>query len=368
MTQSNKLLGLELLRFGSAIAILIWHYQHFSFIGTDYVGFDPQQQPFYGLLYFFYNYGGAGVQVFWTISGYIFAFNYAEKIGKRTVSPKKFVVSRFSRLYPLHLLTLFLVALLQIVYSMFARGKQFVYEDNSNFDFILHLFFASAWGPETRVGFNGPIWSVSIEILVYLIFFLHARYMAYGKSSTVLVLCAALVLEFLFPEYVLFDAVVFFYVGFLAHHFISSRFRKGNRKIQLLVAWLGLLIVLLFAAVTFVIKSNVTTEISENRYFFPTLILLTSAFLIVLVAPWKPKNATLGRTLESLGDLTYSSYLLHFPIQITLVTIFTATGQPVPWESGWLLVIYVSLVLSFSYATFRFFETPAKLYIRKIFS
>ena len=60
----DKLLGIELLRFASALAVLVFHYQHLAFVGTQQVNFEPTQQPFYSLLSFFYRYGFHGVQVF----------------------------------------------------------------------------------------------------------------------------------------------------------------------------------------------------------------------------------------------------------------------------------------------------------------
>ena len=70
--KNNKLLGLELIRFISAFAILIWHYQHFSFVADKPENFNREQQPYYYILILFYNYGGAGVQIFWSLSGFIF--------------------------------------------------------------------------------------------------------------------------------------------------------------------------------------------------------------------------------------------------------------------------------------------------------
>jgi peptidoglycan/LPS O-acetylase OafA/YrhL len=37
---------------------------------------------------------------------------------------------------------------------------------------MLQLFFASCWGLERATSFNGPVWSISVEVLVYLVFFL----------------------------------------------------------------------------------------------------------------------------------------------------------------------------------------------------
>ena len=41
--------------------------------------------------------------------------------------------------------------------------------------FVSHLLFASNWFARQPLSFDGPVWSVSIEILIYLFFFAVAR-------------------------------------------------------------------------------------------------------------------------------------------------------------------------------------------------
>ena len=96
----------------AALSVVIWHYQHFAWPGN----FIKEQQPLYKYLNIFYEKGYGGVHVFFCISGFIFFWKYRETISSRVVEGKEFFISRFARLYPLHLLTLFLVAFLQLVY------------------------------------------------------------------------------------------------------------------------------------------------------------------------------------------------------------------------------------------------------------
>ena len=83
--QKNRLLGIEILRFISAFSILIWHYQHFSFIADTPVNFEKEQQPFYSVLKIFYNHGHLGVNVFWCISGFIFFWKYRDIISEKSI-------------------------------------------------------------------------------------------------------------------------------------------------------------------------------------------------------------------------------------------------------------------------------------------
>ena len=170
MINKEKIISIELLRFVSAFSILIVHYQHFSYIGGEiHLDFQRNLQPFYNFLKPFYNLGSRGVLMFWCISGFIFFFKYFDLLQTKNVCAKKFAVARLSRLYPLHFFTLFLVLLLQWIYFI-SNDVYFVYQTNSIKNFFYHLFFISGWELEGR-GFNHPIWSVSVELIVYVLYF-----------------------------------------------------------------------------------------------------------------------------------------------------------------------------------------------------
>src|SRR6266704_2885242 len=99
--ETNKLLGLELIRFMSAVALLVFHYQHFAFTGVmQPADFHRSDQPLYGILSFLYEYGFEGVRVFWCISGFIFFWIYRDSISGGLIRGRKFFLLRFSRLYP----------------------------------------------------------------------------------------------------------------------------------------------------------------------------------------------------------------------------------------------------------------------------
>src|SRR6185437_3680142 len=76
---------------------------------------------------------------------------------------------------PLHFATLCLVGALNYLY-LYEHGQFFVYVYNDLRHFVLNLLFASGWGLETDYSFNGPAWSISAEVLFYLLFFMICRY------------------------------------------------------------------------------------------------------------------------------------------------------------------------------------------------
>lgn len=159
--EDHKFLGLEILRFVSAISVLFWHYQHFSVISYVPVDFIRDDQPYFAVFSLFYEFGYYGVQMFWAISGFIFFWKYRDAILNNKVSFIDFSILRLSRLYPLHFATLIIVALLQALY--FAKlGYFFIYKNYDVMQFILQLFLATNWFDKGLQSFNGPIWSISL--------------------------------------------------------------------------------------------------------------------------------------------------------------------------------------------------------------
>ena len=147
----------------AAMAVVLFHQRHFALAGieaqtvADYHLVEPGR----GWLWLVYDYGYLAVQLFWMISGLVFAGAY---LGRET-STRSFVVNRLARLYPLHLLTLLVVTGLQAV-ALARLGTTLIYGHYDPADFGAQLLFASNWVDSTRHTFNGPIWSVSVEVLV----------------------------------------------------------------------------------------------------------------------------------------------------------------------------------------------------------
>src|SRR5579859_7775280 len=88
--ETNKLLGLEALRFLTALAILIFHYRHFSFVADKSDGLVAEGLPYFGLLHPTYDSGAIGVWIFWCISGFIFFWKYRDPIADRAIGGWKF--------------------------------------------------------------------------------------------------------------------------------------------------------------------------------------------------------------------------------------------------------------------------------------
>ena len=97
----------------AACAVLFLHYQHFFVPPVDYQFHVNRAavSPLYHQLAWLFDNGHVAVQYFWAVSGFVFAHVYLADSGARG----RFWLARVARLWPLHLLTLVLVAVLPLV-------------------------------------------------------------------------------------------------------------------------------------------------------------------------------------------------------------------------------------------------------------
>src|SRR5271166_4052924 len=141
----QRLYSLDALRGVAALAVVLWHWQHFYAIsGAWQAGWQRSAQPFYPVLKPFYFVGWAAVDLFFALSGYVFFWLYAEAIASGAIGGGKFALLRFSRLYPLHFATFVLVALMQTMFHN-ATGTYFIYDANG-WDYAWRtLLMAQQW-------------------------------------------------------------------------------------------------------------------------------------------------------------------------------------------------------------------------------
>ena len=351
--RTSKLLGLELVRFACAMTVLVWHYQHFAMAG-DGAAMKQPHEPLGMLLWPLYEYGLFGVQVFWCISGFIFFWKYGDAIAARRVEAKRFFWLRFSRLYPLHFATLLIVAALQPIYVALA-GQAFVYPDNGPLNFLLQLGLADQWAGPRQYSFNGPIWSVSAEVFVYVLFFMLLR--AFGKSPWLILGAVGLAVASLWsginsPS--LMCAGYFFAGGAAAEWMHSERARRRpGEAMALALAWVAVAV-----AVAMV------TGLDRSSPIMAIWLLAICPPLLFIAARDLPALDRWKAPIQAAGNLTYSTYLVHFPLQL-IVAIGALAGRfALPVDRAWFLLAYLAVTIILGRIVFVRFEAPVQKLIR----
>jgi peptidoglycan/LPS O-acetylase OafA/YrhL len=335
----------NLLRGICAFSVLLWHYQNFFWNLND-SRFEVTRQPFYKLFQIPYTMGSIGVPIFWCISGLILIHSY-----QNSVSPtlQKFFISRLSRLYPLHFVTLLIVAALQQI-SLRAQATYQIYSQNDIFHFILNLFFIQSWGFENGRSFNAPSWSVSTEMIVYLIFFYTLRFVKrvklVGAISLFLIFSSELTSLVNLNNLIFFrECLAYFFLG-VSLYYLSDIKLKILRDLGVFIS----LLLILWGS-------------TESQDSHPLLV----GALVALFAFFDLTTFTrFFRPLRRLGELSYSIFLWHVPLQIALLLILDMFSIDLTIAyNHFFFLSFVLLTYFVGYLSYRYIEQPAQRYLRQ---
>jgi peptidoglycan/LPS O-acetylase OafA/YrhL len=344
----------DLLRGLSSIVILLWHYNHFwhPLFGVKFT-FDRTIQPLYFVFWPAYHYGLFAVQFFWLISGLVFAHVYAGS----SITAGEFALRRFARLYPLHAVTLIVVTVLQAI-SVASTGHTQIIGNFDLYHFIANvLFFTPNWG--RAYSFNSPIWSVTIEEVIYAIFFVLCSVIFVRRAVLPLLLCfACLLVTMTSPKLMLFSLCGFYFFAGTLLYQVAMTLRE--RPIS------GLVAMLFFAAGTALIL-RVPDSVGDPKFFIKPVVvflpLMAAAVLIDLRGWAKP----FFEKTKWLGDCTYSMYLWHFPVQIAVLIVLTYFGVSRDvFTSPILLLAWIASMIAIGRLSFVYLERPAQLALLRV--
>ena len=361
----NEFRGLDILRFVLSFAVVIWHYQHFFY---PFVPFSSREifldkQPYFKYLSFFYTEGLYAVHMFWFISGIIFTKIYRPKISSHKISLLTYLENRYSRLYPLHLFMLLLVFVLQALYFR-QNHTFFIYQDNSLKAFFQNLLYVQSWGLN-KFSFNGPTWSVSIEILVYLTFFICAAAgLMKSLKSQVFFFSFFLILKKWELVFVSEDLVTCFYFFFAGGLFLEVFNRIKDRP-----KWIVLSFILTGMALALTLFTpeaiNHVFQVATGRLDADILLFTVFVTLFFLVLFKRQVfDGIPNKYFQYLGNMTYSMYLIHFPLQLTIYLLYKPATYDMFLSTSFFFMYFITLFL-LARIVYTYFELPVQNYIRK---
>lgn len=96
-------------------------------------------------------------------------------------------------------------------------------------------------------------------------------------------------------------------------------------------------------------------------------LLVSVAFpaLIVALALSEHRIGRFSRHVGWIGNISYSSYLLHFPLQLTLVVVAFKLGIAIDYSSPLTLLLFMTALVGISLCSFYCFEQPSQRYLRQ---
>jgi peptidoglycan/LPS O-acetylase OafA/YrhL len=376
-SKRERLYGLDALRGMAALTIVLYHWPFF-FDGANFsASMRDSLLPFQGLLRVVYLYGYLAVDLFFGISGFVFFWLYADDVAFKRTSAPEFAIRRLSRLYPLHLVTLAVVALGQLG-MLRVTGEYFCIEWNDMRHLLLNLFMASSWGFERDMSFNGPAWSVSVEVALYAAFFLFCRWM---PRRSWLMLAVAFASRIVFHGYFPLGRGLwsFFIGGVIAQWYADAKRRPATEGRDGLIIggtlalWVATLLCvspgfLSPATIMTITRASDAQRATDVMYSLGNnwvrAVLFPATIVSVLLLDGK-----LGvrlRSLELLGEISYGTYLWHFPLMLLVVLASVRFGiDRATFGSSLYMLLFLSALVAWSLVSFRKFERPVQTWIRK---
>lgn len=377
----SRIGSLDVLRGVAALSVVFNHWKHFDHNVPPIGNVDRTASPFYALAKPLYEQGWVAVDLFFGISGFIFAYFFAQEIRGKRLRCSEFIVRRVSRLFPLLCLTTLVVAILQI-YSLSRYGYGIVYQNTNLYHLALNMIFASAWGFEAGPSFNGPSWSISVEMLLYVAFYISALLLGDRLRRIMVILLTILLgaaLQMTVAPHV-GRGLISFFIGWLVVEWLHDNLDRFPTALWIgaLAAMWGLAFAEAYAnvltrhcsaifAIALAPDQAASLALLGVRFLmifglFPG----TIAALVVLEARGAMHWAA---RFSVVGDISYPVYLLHFPLQCFVILIAKRAGLPTGYaDTPIFMALFFAVLIALSLLSAYWFEKPAQARIRKCLS
>lgn len=348
----NRLAGIDTLRGVASIGVsLFYHYTHFSSQFQTLMSAPLPEAPLFGnsLIRLVYLHGDLFVDFFFILSGYVMAHVYLDRISECSINFKEFIWLRLARLYPLHFLTTIATAILALAY-LWLWGRHPIYGNNDLVHFVLNVAFLQSGVVTEGFSFNGPAWSLSVEMFCYIIFYIICRKKCAPRVIQFMPLLGALLFtlplkfNFLLNSSIERGVLGFFLGALLWQALQGTPFLRVVRTIGLIgpIWW-----------------------IHHKGFGMYAAALAISVFILFIVNQSTFVQSALDhRVFSRIGELSYSIYLIHVPVQIMVLSILKLTGTRIPFSSPLFFVVVATAILVTSSIVYTKFELPLRAKMR----
>jgi peptidoglycan/LPS O-acetylase OafA/YrhL len=327
---------------------------------------------------------------FFVLSGFVMAANYRDRLA-RDGGVGRFLALRLARVWPLHLFTLALVALVLLAASSAAATRlghpvPAFTGVTSGPTFVLSALLLHAWHVVPYTVWNRPSWSISAEVTVYVLFALAMRWpAALRRAAVAVVLIGAPALIYFTKGQM--DVTFDWGVPRAAFGFVLGALVYAGTERWPLASWLREGTAATITEGAAVLASGLFVAFSGGK----ALSILSPVLFAVVVFVFSFERGVVSALMtrapmRQLGLWSYSIYLLHYPLQLFVaqfsglwspaataswVTHATVDGRDVrtlgasAWQGDLLAVLMLAVVIGLAALTYRLIEQPPRRWMRQ---
>lgn len=324
------------------------------------------------------------VDFFFVLSGFVIAASYGERLAGGFSIPR-FMLLRLGRIYPLHLVMLMVFLTFELAF-LFApaglAGRQPFGQSYEPSSFAACLLLIQPFvGPE-QVPWNGPSWSIAVEVWTYLIFACAFRWL----DRWIMPICALLAALAAYYLYGLTDRYLnVFHDGALARCLFGFSLGVLGYRLFMHRRWQ-----LPFAFGSALEIGALAVAIGLLTIAGPTPLSLAVPPLFFLIVPIFAHEAgvvsrlLVRRPFLLVGMLSYSIYMVHLFLEYRLVNLLqivqklghgrwtlidTADGHNHlggdPLFDDVVSIAMLALIVGCAWMTYRYVEKPAQAWSRR---
>ena len=308
--------------------------------------------------------GYLAVDLFFMLSGFVLWLNYSDRLRRDGLEAvPKYLARRVARIWPLHL---FVLALTVAYASLVAATSELNTAHYPWEELPLHILLVHNWGFTGALAWNDPSWSISGEAAAYLLFPVIVLCLDWRRISPALAISALLLLAALLagamgwhgadildrdiPRFGLLRAMIEFSMGTIVCA-LWRRWCSRPRPASILAGALcgGALLL------------GLATDAPETLV---VPLFLAGLLLALALTADRPGNPLAARPIHYLGEISYSTYLVHFLLYIVFKILFVEDPANVPPALIWLFLLLTFLA---SVALYHGVERPAQRALNRLF-
>ncbi|HEY0131043.1 MAG TPA: acyltransferase [Allosphingosinicella sp.] len=308
--------------------------------------------------------GYLAVDLFFMLSGFVLWLNYSDRLRRDGLAAApKYLARRVARVWPLHL---FILAATVVYASLVAATGTLNTVHYPWAELPLHVLLVHNWGFTSALTWNDPSWSISGEAAAYLLFPLIVLAVDWRRLSPVWSIATLLLFAILLsavmgwngatildrdiPRFGLLRAVTEFTMGTI----ICALWRRWCSGPRAAAALSGALVA---AALLLGFAAGAPETLVVPLF-------LAGLLLALALTANRPGNPLAARPIRYLGEISYSTYLVHFLLYIVFKIAFVEDPANVP---PLLAGFFLLLTFLASVALYHGVERPAQRALNRLF-